>query len=166
MNTTYKLNIVDAIMEMGGQINPLTVTVSLFDRGIISHMYGLTLLLPTIADINLGLIYSGNMYRSSIYYVPNILSLDNHYGQGYSMISELWLNFGLIGVMIICFSIGYVCSSYEQSHMNSNQMIKYGGFSLMLFYWVRNSLQMNIEIVILTFIMIFICEKITIGRGN
>lgn len=161
---TYSLKIIDAIMEMGGQIRPLTVTLSLLSRGVISHLWGMSIIAPTIADLNMGLVYSGDSYRASMNYIPNILAIDNHYGQGYSMISELWLNFGLIGLILICFFIGYKCASIEKRAVDDKALIRYGGWAMMLFYWARNSIQMNFEIVIVTYIMVFLCERITIGK--
>ncbi|MCQ2516223.1 MAG: O-antigen polysaccharide polymerase Wzy family protein [Saccharofermentans sp.] len=167
LSASYSLNITDAIMEMGAQIRPLTVTLSLFSNGTIPHLWGMSMIAPTVADINFGLVYSGNTYRKSIYYIPNILALDNHYGQGYSMVSELWLNFGLIGVILICFFIGYSCASIEKKEVTEKQLMRYGGWTMMLFYWTRNSLQMNFEIVIFTYIMVLLCEKVVLGkRGN
>lgn len=164
VGAAYSLKISDAIMEMGAQIRPLTVTLSLFSRGIISHLWGMSIIAPTIADLNMGLVYSGNSYRASLNYIPNILAIDNHYGQGYSMISELWLNFGLIGVILICFFIGYKCASVEKREVDDKAIIRYGGWVMMLFYWARNSLQMNFEIVVVTYIMVILCERITIGK--
>lgn len=164
LGATYSFKFVDAIMEMGGQIRPLTVTLSLFYQGVIPHLWGMSIILPTIADLNMGLLYSGNTFRASLNYIPNILALDNHYGQGYSMISELWLNYGLIGVILICFFIGYKCASVEKREVDDKTLIRYGGWAMMLFYWARNSLQMNFEIVVVTYIMVILCERITIRK--
>lgn len=164
LSARYSLSITDAIMEMGAQIRPLTVIISLLNRRAISHLWGMSIIAPTLAELNLGLIYSGESYRNSMYYIPNILAIDNHYGQGFSMISELWLNFGMIGVILLCLFIGYKCASIEKKCIDNKTLIKYGGWTMLLFYWARNSIQMNFEIVIFTYIMILICERVTIGR--
>lgn len=162
LSASYSLNISRAIMEMGAQIRPLTVIIDLVSRDAISLMCGMTMIIPTLAELNLGILYSGSAYRSSLYYIPNILALDNHYGQGFSMISEFWLNFGIVGVAILCFFIGVCCAKYEKRLSNDEMLIKYGAWALLLFYWVRNSLMMNFEIVLFAYLMIFICKRVKI----
>ncbi|MCY9006775.1 O-antigen polysaccharide polymerase Wzy [Peribacillus frigoritolerans] len=142
----------DALIEMGGQVNPFTVVVFLVENGF-DKLHGLSLILPTISIFNLNIYYSTSDFLNSVFHIPNILALQDHYGQAFSMMGEMWLNFGVIGVVACYYIYGYYSNKIEKSSLSSVQLIFYGQFSILMMYWVRNSLMFNIIIIIFSVLL-------------
>ncbi|EGI2115006.1 O-antigen polysaccharide polymerase Wzy [Listeria monocytogenes] len=145
----------DAIIEMGGQVNPFSIIFYLVHNGL-EFTKGLTIILPSISILNLNLFYSTSDYLNSIYYVPKLLASLNHFGQAFSMIGEMYLNFGIIGI-IVCFCLyGFFANRIENKSLTGIRLVFYGQFSVLMMLWVRNSLMFNITILLFSLLLYLI----------
>ena len=135
----------DSLIEMGQQIFPTAIAMKkVKDNG---YYKGLTYIMPTTAILSFNTIYSTDRFNDSEINVTNIIHEEGYRGLGFSMIAEIYLNFGLFGMIVIFPLLGYLSNKYENI-TNTNTFIIYSQIAIMFMILARNSMQYNIIIII------------------
>ncbi len=156
---------IDATREMGGQVSPFSIVIHFVENGM-QKMHGLSMILPTLAVLNLNIFYTTSEYLNSLYHIPNVIALHNHYGRAFSMIAEMWINFGVVGVALVYGIYGYLSNKIEKATLTHKELIFYGQFSVLMMYWVRNALMFNILLIIFSISMYLVAVFTTKVRNS
>ena len=139
---------VESLMEMGQQLNPFSIILSALERGQYSFQNGMTIIVPCVSVLSLNLLYGTKMYQSSEYNPTYVLHQLGHKGRGFSYIAEMYINFGLIGTVISFFLFGMYSGRVESGKCGKNVLLFYFQISTLFMLWVRNTLSLNIVIVV------------------
>ena len=139
------LRITDSIAELGGQIQPFSVIMSVVGSDV-PHMLGMTMLMPSVVIISWGMIWTKQDYLTSNLYTPNLLAQQGHVGQGFSMIAELWVNFGSIGMTVGYLVLGILMVRLETRTTGRFVRLGFGVLTLLLVHWARNSLAFDVAL--------------------
>ena len=162
MYSSFRLSMI----EMGSQINPFTVMLSIFENKN-EFLFGKTILLPTFAILNLNVLYSTQEYLVSEFNFDYLLVNKGHEGRAFSMIAEFYFNFGIYLSSYFLYSLGNILSRIERKEMTYVRFVLYGQFMLLLLHWVRNSIMFNSIIIIFQLIVFSLISIIIhITRGN
>jgi oligosaccharide repeat unit polymerase len=152
-----------ALLEMGLQVNPFSIIMYLTENGV-NPMRGLTILLPSFAILNLNFLYTTNDFLSSMYNVQRLLENQNHLGQAFSMIGEMWINFGVLGAVLVYFAFGKFSRKMEKKITTDYDLLIYGQIALIMMYWVRNLILFNIILVIFSIALHYFTKKLAVKR--
>lgn len=152
-----------ALLEMGLQVNPFSIIMYLTENGV-NHMRGLTIILPSFAILNLNFFYTTNDFLLSIYNVQKLLANQNHMGQAFSMIGEMWINFGVLGAVLVYFGFGKFSRKMEKRIKNDYDLLIYGQIALIMMYWTRNLILFNIILVIFSIALHYFTKKLAVRR--
>ncbi len=152
--------IVSGLEEMGQQINPLSLTLKYLNMKEIKYKNRMTIIEPTLAIISLNTIYSTKSYESSNNNMSYVLARKGHIGKGYSSIAEIYLNFRVLGLLLIMFMFGRYCCKQESRKSSNTGFVIYAGISTLFMLWCRNTLSLNIIIIIFTLIIVVLVRII------
>ena len=150
-----ELRTADALYELALQVRPFTIVLHLADSGM-EPMFGSSLIVPTLAVATLGLAWQTADVRESQYFIENILVQQGHGGLGFSMIAEMWLNFGWVGATCVYFGLGCGLAFAERRVSTTTGLLGYSTLSLLLVFWARNSLQFNVVLFMFLFAIVFV----------
>ena len=143
---------VNALSEMGKQINPFSIILFAIDSGRYAFQYGMTLFVPIISLVSLNLIFGTSLYHT-VYNPTLVLNQLNHYGLGFSYITEAYINFGLLGIIILFLLLGRYCGASENVTNKGKKTLIYFQIMPLLMLWSRNVFGLNFIIVIFVIIL-------------
>lgn len=135
------LDVGGSLAELGGQIRPFTQVLYLNDMGL-DFYWGMTMFVPSIAVLTLGLFLRSSEFTTSGYSIGNLLTSQGHQGMAFSLPAELWLNFGLVGAAAAIFVIGYFLARAEKVTSTTSGVLLLATSTLLLVFWARNSMDM------------------------
>lgn len=142
-----------ALLELGQQLNPISIILYALDNHITSYQYGLTFIVPTVSILSLNFIWGTSFYNNSTYYNPTrLLNSLGHYGRGFSYIAEFYYNFGVIGMIICMFCIGRYIGKRENSTLIKRKVLFY--FQVMPLFMVFSRNIFGFSILIPIFAML------------
>lgn len=156
----------DALLEMGQQLNPFSIILSAIDMGIYSFQYGMTMIVPSVSVSTLNFIFESDLYKTTFYNPSNVLNYLGHYGRGFSYIAEIYINFGVIGIVIAFFLLGKLSGYIETMCCNSRKLLFFFQIGSLLMLWSRNVLAFNFVIVIFAILLQITVEVMSLKRGR
>ncbi|MCH1640117.1 O-antigen polysaccharide polymerase Wzy family protein [Paenibacillus timonensis] len=154
----------DALLEMGQQLNPFSIILSAIDTGIYSFQYGMTMIVPSLSISTLNFIVESDLYKTTFYNPSNVLNYLGHYGRGFSYIAEIYINFGVLGIVIAFFLLGKLSSYIESVCSNSRRLLFFFQLGSLFMLWSRNVLAFNFVIVIFAVLLQITVEVMTARR--
>lgn len=156
----------DALLEMGQQINPFSITLYALDKTGAHLQYGMTILVPTLVILSLRTIYASGEYLYSAYNPSYILEKLGHTGRGYNIFAELYYNFGCFGAFLLSFIFGRYAARCEKSIIGSRRALVFFQLGTLFIVWVRNVFGFNCTIVIFTIIIDLAAYFVAASSGS
>lgn len=153
---TGSFGVKDALIELGQQINPFSITLYAMDKLGYGFQAGMTILVPSLVILTLNTVFDSADYLYSNYNPLYLLERIGHTGRGYSIFSELYVNFGTLISMILVFLFSRFAVYCERIRFHPRLILLYFQTSTMIMLWVRNTIAFNITVLILAIIIDFI----------
>ena len=145
--------LVEGLMEMGQQLNPFSIILYALDKDLYSFQNGMTIIVPSVSILTLNIVFGTKLYQNSQYNPTYVLNQLGHFGRGFSYMAELYVNFGVIGMVLLFWGYGTYARNCESGYVSKNVLLMYFQISTLFMLWTRNTLALNIVIIIFAVIL-------------
>ncbi len=150
---TGAFGVKDALMELGQQINPFSISLYAMDKLGYGFQMGMTILVPSLVILLLRALFDSSDYLYSDYNPLYVLERMGHSGRGYSLFAELYVNFGTVISMGVVFLLSRFAARCEHISSRPRIVLLYFQISTLFMLWARNTIAFNITIVVFALIM-------------
>ena len=149
----FKINFLDAFIEMGMQIRMSVYILDDISSGLQSFIYGRSYYQPIINILT--------------FFLPGSTTATDeiavkYYGYGFSQVIESYLNFGVVGILVFFFLIGYILSRFENGCLDNLKVAFIGTLTCILINATRNYFAFVPGHILIVSIIYFAIKKVRI----